>query len=431
MGRARLPAPLIVAVGAALLVAACGGATQTAKGSSGPVSVGVIAPFTGSAAEFGKLLSAPCDVATRLINQAGGVLGHTFRCVPIDDTGDPADAVPNVTKALATTPNLDIVSGLESNTAATTVPLVNAAKIPFITTNGLVSFNKTTDKYFWRMTPADNANGVAFAIWAIHKGYRRAAIVFENNIGSEGNLPGVLAAMPKLGGTITDNVTIPADAVSYSSVVERVIATNPQVLIFSADPQTSATFLTEYKQLNNGVLPPMVTATDSLTPDFFNAVTKAVGTQYVTQDMYLVGSYFSTSGPAYTAYKDAMYADPRTHSIASVITAVGPPASDYDGINVFALAMLEANSVSGPVYNSYIPKVVAGGPHAVVVHTFAQGKKELAAGHTIRYVGVIGPVTFNRYHNSAGEFAANMFAADGSAHRVGIISSQEVSQLLG
>jgi hypothetical protein len=54
-------------------------------------------------------------------------------------------------------------------------------------------------------------------------------------------------------------------------------------------------------------------------------------------------------------------------------------------------------------------KVVSPHPGAVVVHDFAAGKKAIESGKAIRYVGVIGPVTFNRYHNFAGEFAANMF----------------------
>jgi len=39
-------------------------------------------------------------------------------------------------------------------------------------------------------------------------------------------------------------------------------------------------------------------------------------------------------------------------------------------------------------------------------------------------------VVFNKYHNAAGEFAANVFAPDGSASRVGTISGTKVLGLL-
>lgn len=423
---------VVPAVALLAVLAGCGASTPAANaGKPGPVNIGVVAPFSGPAAEFGTLLSAPCYAATLLMNKAGGVLGHKFQCTPVDDTGDPADAVPNVTRATSTISNFEMAVGLESNTAATTAPIVNGAHIPFVTTNGLVAFNKTKLQYYWRLTPADNGNGAAFAVWALQKGYKRVAVIFENNIGSQGNLPGILTSMPKLGGKITINKTIPADATSYSSVVSTVISGHPQALLFSGDPQTAATFLANYSQLNNGQIPPMITSTDSLTPDFLTAVSKAVGSGYIFNHTYLVGSYFSNTTPAFAAYKGAMKADSRTHKIADVITTVGPPGSAYDGMNIMALAMLMAKSISGRSYNSFIPQVVSKKAGAVVVHTFAEGKKALAKGKKIQYVGVTGPVTFNKYHNFSGEFAVNVFTPGATARRVGIISGAEVSHLLG
>jgi len=302
--------------------------------------------------------------------------------------------------------------------------------IPMVTTNGLVAFSKNNYPYYWRLTPSDDANGAAFAVWAVRKGYKNVAVVFQNGIGSEGNLPGVRSAMPKLGGKLGLQLTIPADSASYSSEVAKVIAAKPGALIWSADPQTTATFMSEYKQLNNGALPAMITATDSLTPDFFNALTKVVGTNYVTHDVYLVGSSFSQTTPAFKIYKGALSADPKTSAIANVLSAVGPPASIYDGINILALAMIMSKSTVGSTYNSDITKVVAPKPGAVVVDNYAAGKQALAAGKQIQYVGVLGPVVFNKYHNSAGMFAAAVFAANGSANRVGAISGPQVLGLL-
>ena len=434
MGSPRIWRVATVMVGATVGLSACGsssgGNSTTVPTQTGNITAGVIAPFTGPAAQFGKLLSAPCFAATDLINKAGGILGHQISCSAIDDTGDAADAVPNVTRAIATTTNLDMTVGLESNTAATTVPIVNAARIPTITTNGLVAFTTNNLPYYWRLTPSDDANGAAFAVWAVQKGYKNVAVVFQNGIGSEGNLPGLQSAMPKLGGTLGLQLTIPADAASYSSEVARVIAAHPDALIWSADPQTTATFMSEYKQLNNGSLPAMVTATDSLTPDFFGALTHVVGVDYVTNNVYLVGSSFSQTTAAFATYKAALSADPKTSAIADVLSAVGPPASAYDGINILALAMVMAKTTIGSYYNQFVTQVVSPKPGAVIVSDYASGLAALKAGKQIQYVGVIGAVVFNKYHNAAGEFAANVFAADGSASRVGTISGSRVLGLL-
>jgi hypothetical protein len=236
--------------------------------------------------------------------------------------------------------------------------------------------------------------------------------------------------MPKLGGSLGLQLTIPADAASYSSEVARVINAHPDALIWSADPQTTATFMSEYKQLNSGSIPPMVTATDSLTPDFFDALKKVVGITYVTQDVYLVGSSFSQTTAAFNTYKTALQTDSRTSAIADVLSAVGPPASAYDGINIMALAMVMAKSTVGSYYNQFVTKVISPKPGAVVVSNFADGVAALKAGKQIQYVGVLGAVVFNQYHNSAGEFAANVFNPDGSASRVGSISGTQVLGLL-
>ncbi len=422
---------LAAGVAVSLAVAACGSSNggKSSGSGSGPINVGVIGPMTGPAAEIGNLMSGACYAAVLDVNKAGGVLGRKLNCDLVDDTGDPADAVPNVTRALATTSNLDMAVGLESNTAATTIPLVNNAHIPMVSTNGLVAYDKTKDAYFWRMTPSDDQNGAAFVAWAQRKGYKRYAVVFQNNIGAQGNEPGVVAAVKKIGGTMTTNITIPGDASSYSSVVAKVLAGKPQALILAGDPQTSATFLSEYRQLNGGKVPPVVTSTDSITPAYFSAVKKVMGTAYVTHDMAFIGSFVSPTSPAFSIYKKAVYGASQIKDPATIL-GVGVIASIYDGINLMALAMDEAHSASGPVYNSKIEKIASGVPGAVVVNSYAAGLAALKAGKQIHYEGVDGSVTFNAYHNSPGNFSASGFTASGNPVLLGMIPGTEVQQLL-
>jgi hypothetical protein len=96
-----------------------------------------------------------------------------------------------------------------------------------------------------------------------------------------------------------------------------------------------------------------------------------------------------------------------------------------------ALAMIMAKSTVGSAYNSYILQIVSPKSGATVVSNFADGAQALAAGKQIQYVGVLGKPTFDRYHNSAGEFNATKFNSDGSATQVGTISGSQVIQLLG
>jgi ABC-type branched-subunit amino acid transport system substrate-binding protein len=421
------------AIAALSTLAACSSSTTASTSSSssgtGAVNIGVIGPMTGPAAEIGNLMSGACYAAVLDVNKAGGVLGRKVSCALVDDTGDPADAVPNVTRALATTSNLSMAVGLESNTAATTIPLVNNAHIPMVSTNGLVAYDKTRDAYFWRMTPSDDQNGAAFVAWAARKGDTRVAVVFQNNIGAQGNEPGVVAGIRKIGGTMTTSITIPGDAASYSSVVARVIAGKPKALILAGDPQTSATFLSEYRQLNGGSVPPVITSTDSITPAYFSAVKKVMGASYMTHSMAFVGSYVSPTSQAFGIYKSAVDGAAQIKDPATIL-GVGVIASIYDGINLMALAMQMAHSTSGPAYNADIAKIAAGVPGAVAVDSYAAGLAALKSGHHIRYVGVGGPIHFNAFHNSPGNFSASGFTASGSPALLGVIPGTQVQQLL-
>ncbi len=412
-----------------LAVAGCGSTTAASKpAAAAKINFAVVAPMTGSQAMLGKFISDPCFAATQEINKDGGILGHKVGCVLVDDTGDPADAVPNVTKALSTSSNLVGVVGIDSNVAATVVPIINTAQLPMVSSNGLSFFLNHYYKYFWRMTPPDIAEGAAMSLWAHKKGFTKIAVVLQNDIGDTGNQPGILAALKNEGITPLTNLTIPGDSSSYDSIVNSVRQTNPQVILMSADTQTMATFLSNYKQLNNGSVPAVITPTQVMSPDFFNAISKDLGSSYLASKVNFIGAYLNQQTPTYAAYLAAMGAAKVQN--ASTVASTGPIGSLYDGMNVEALAMIAANSTKGSVYDSYLPKVTMARPGAVVVHTFAQGVKELKAGHQIQYVGVVGPVSFDKYHNSNGWFASFSVNASQQTSQLGSIGPSELSAAL-
>ena len=349
----------------------------------------------------------------------------------MDDTGDPADAVPAVTRALATS-NITFATGLETNTAAVTVPLVNNAKVPFFTANGLPAFDNTTLPYFWRIVPSDVQNGAAYAVWAKAKKFKSAAVILQTNAGNETVEPGILRALKNLKIRQAAHINIPGDSASYASIVAKVIKAKPDVVIVATDPQTAATFFSQYKQLNNGKVPPLITATDSLTPDYFQALQKVLGTQFVSNSISLVGYHVDPKSAAFAAYKDGLTSSSHVSpSDAPIVEGIGVIAGLYDGDIVMSLAMVAANSTSGSVWNKFIATVTTPGKNKVIVHSYAQGLAALNAKKQIDYVGTGGQIHFNKYHNSAGNFAATAFNADGSPRLLGIFGGGTIANALG
>src|SRR2546423_2673965 len=176
---------------AILVLAACGGGSSSSGGGlgSGDLLVGVIAPFTGADAGLGPAYYSACLAAAPSINSNGGVGGRQVKCQQFDTRGEPADAFPAANAMIAShSSNLMAVVGCTSDAAATVAPVIDRAHIPMFCMTGQSEFNKTSLKYFHRLVPADIFDAYAMVGSALygpdHTPYKRAALVFGNDIGS-------------------------------------------------------------------------------------------------------------------------------------------------------------------------------------------------------------------------------------------------------
>lgn len=420
------PSVAAVVIGA-MGLAASGLASSPAGASQGTLKIAAVAPLTGATATLGKLMEGPCTGAVDVVNRAGGVLGHKLVCFPVNDLGDPADAVANVSKALATTSSIVGAVGLTSATAATEVPILNSAKVTMVSQNGLSEFSTHHYTYFWRMTPPDLDGGAALGLVGIRQGFKKVAIVIQNSTANTGTQAGVVTALKNHHVKIASNLVIPGDATSYDAIVNRIRNENPNGLIISADVQTTETLLSEYKSLNNGKVPPVVVPTGILGTGFFKSTKKLMGAHYLTHDVTLVGTYVNQSSSAFKLYANAVKNTSIGATEAEAILATQAIGTIYDGITVMSLAMDAAHSTTPSVYNKYMPKVTSARKGAVVVHTYAAGLKALKAGHQIQYVGVTGPVAFDNFHNSSGEFASFTYTAKGAVNTGKILGPKTIS----
>jgi branched-chain amino acid transport system substrate-binding protein len=407
---------------AVLFAAGCGGGS----GKAGALTIGNFNPFSGGDADFGPEMIGGCVPAVRLINAAGGVLGHTVKCVPVDTRGDPADAVPAATKMLATTSNLVGVLGPSADEAQATVPVIDAAKIPMFADTGEAAFDHSKYTYFYRLTPADDVKGYALAQWAHDRGYTRAAAVFGSDIGAQSDVPTLVTAFEKLGGSIVSNQKVALDQSSYRTEVTRMLAAKPQVVFTEADPQTDATFLSELKQLH-GLIPVISTET-SLQASWLKAVGGAIGASDLTKFVTGMQPYAPTAGPAWKAYNNALLAS------GSQVPKPEQWATDpysmtyYDAVNLVALAILAAKSTTPSDFAPEIAKLTQTSPGSVTVYTFAEGKSALDAGKHIRYVGAGGQIVFDRWHNSSGAFEA-AHGGGGTVKILGTVTAAQIAAL--
>jgi ABC-type branched-subunit amino acid transport system substrate-binding protein len=436
----RLLLPAILTAVLALAAAGCGsssnspssaaggGAASSGSGGGSNLTVADVAPFTGTDGALGPTYLVACSAATAAINNDGGVDGHHFNCKSVDTRGDPADAVPAVHQMYASgSPAL--VIGCTSDEAASVVPIFGANHTVSFCMTGQSEFDHVKFPYFFRLVPPDLSESYAMTAIAQKKGYKKVALAFGNDIGSQTFVAPAIAALKKAGISMVANETLDLNSTTFRTEAAAIVNAHPDAIMTEALGPTEASFMTEVKQLNNGKSIPIIGTSATISPDWYKSVAAAVGASTLASSFAADNLVTETSGPAYQAFSKAMLAEKgkvgSTGNFATYLTSPGG-VHLYDGINLAALAMLAAHSTSPSAFMPYIIKIGDGVPGAVVVHSFADGAAALKAGKQIRYEGPGGPTNFDAYHDSAGLFQTDTYSPSGSVNVAGNIP---VSQL--
>jgi neutral amino acid transport system substrate-binding protein len=405
--RSRLVPALVLVVFAAALTSCSSGS----GGSTGSIQIGGLGELTGPKAGFGSGVMQGMQAAKAVVNNAGGVMGRKLNIVVGTDNSDPVDAIPVAQKQIQL--NHVVAEVGEAGASAQAIePLYRKSKIPLFTAGGDTFFDKNTDPYVWRLTPSDSQLGVAMALYAQSKGYKRAVTMFTINAVQQALQAQAVAAFKGLGGSVLGQLNLQPNLTSYQSEVSRVVALKPDVIFVEMDPGSASVVFKNFASINQ-LTTPFVGTDDMIGSSTIQAVGASTARRILVN---LEGGTFNS--PAETNFVAAVK--------ASANAAPLPNASyGYDGIIIDALAMQEAKSTSGTAVTAAVPKVTA--PGGTVVYDYATGLKLLKEGKRITYVGASGPYNYNKYKNIFGPFIA--VRATGSGSNYETIASLSADQL--
>ena len=443
IGPAAGAAVLLIAAAAAGLAgcsstssssSAAGGSSSSAASGSA-LTVADVAPFSGPDAALGPTYLASCYGATSAINSAGGVLGHQLNCKSVDTRGDPADAVPAVNQMFASTPSLALVIGCTSDEAASVAPIINSHKMAMFCMTGQSEFDSVHFPYFYRLVPPDLEESYAMVAIAQQLGYKRIALAFGNDIGSQTFIQPAIASLAKAGMVLTTNQTLDLKATTFRTEAEAIIQSHPDAIMTEALGAADPTLFSEIKQLNNGKMIPIIGTSAAISPPFFKSAAAAVGATTFTSNFHADNLVVESNGPAFQAFSSALLAQQgkvpgATGNFTTYLSAPGG-VHLYDGINLAALAMIMSKSTSPSVYSADIIKIGDGVPGATVCYSFAGCAASLKAGKSIRYEGPGGPTNFDSFHDSTGIFQVDTYIPSGQVNVVGNLTAAELRALSG
>jgi branched-chain amino acid transport system substrate-binding protein len=332
----------------------------------------------------------------------------------------------------ASTSNLSLVIGCTSDEAASVVPVFTANKTVSFCMTGQSEFDHKLFPYFYRLVPPDLSESYAMIAIAQHRHYKRIALAFGNDIGSQTFIAPAIAAIKKAGMTLVANETLDLNATTFRTEAAKIVSAKPDVVLTEALGPPEAAFLSEVKQLNGGKVLPVIGTSATISPDWFKSVSAAVGPVPLTSNFTADNLVVETTGPSFQAFSTAINAEKgkvgSTGDFSTYLTAPGA-VHLYDGINLAALAMIASKSTSPTVFKSYIEKIGDGVPGATVVYSFAQGAAALKQGKQIRYIGPGGPTSFDAFHDSTGLFQVDSYSPAGQVKVIGNLSTNELRAL--
>jgi branched-chain amino acid transport system substrate-binding protein len=239
----------------------------TAAVAQQPVKVGLIAPFSGVAADYGKQMEGGIKAYFKLHGDT--VNGRKIE-VLVRDTGGPN---PEVAKRLAqeliTRDNVDFLAGFGFTPEALAVaPIATEAKKPMVVMNAASSVVTTRSPYIARFSMALPQVSAPMATWAAKNGIKKVYTLVADYAPGIDSETAFKAAFTAAGGEVIDSVRVPLRNPEFAPFVQRIKDAKPEaVFMFVPAGEQSIAFMKAFEERGLAQAGIRVIATGDLTDD--------------------------------------------------------------------------------------------------------------------------------------------------------------------
>ncbi|MDR7147644.1 branched-chain amino acid transport system substrate-binding protein [Rhizobium sp. BE258] len=406
------------------MVAALAASTAPTLAADCDITVGLVMELTGPAGEYGQAGAKSVEMAFRDINDAGGVNG----CKVVADTRDSQSqgnvAVDQATQLVNIKKVPVIIGGIISSVSipiltSVTAPAGVVQVSPASSSPTLTELGRSgkTNGVFFRTITSDALQGTAAAKFAMDQGLKKIAIINVNNDFGVNMVKEFSTAYQKLGGTITSTTPYNEKQSSYASEASAAMAGDPDALYLVSTPVDGATIARAW--VSGGGKQTFLLNDGMNSKDFI----ESVGAQYL-ENAY--GTSSGTSPTASTEYFNGNY-----EAFSGGISPSAPAADrSYDAGAIVALAIAKAGKADAAAIKAAMHEVVAEGgtPIHAGKEEFAKALQLIKNGKPVKYEGVIGPVSFDKYGDITGPFRLWKISG-GEVTTVGELSAEEVTKI--
>jgi len=206
--------------------------TGAGVAQSNDIVIATASPLTGTCAQDGTAIKNGVLLAADLINRKGGINGRKIKVISEDDRSDPKDAAAVANKLVN---NKDVVAVLGNYNSSCTLagaPIFNRAKILQLSPGSSAPAVSKAGPYTARVILTDAAQGDFDARWMVKdKGYKRIALMYENDDYGVGLKDVMTARVPAYGGTIVASESYyMGETKDFNPSITKIRALNPDAI---------------------------------------------------------------------------------------------------------------------------------------------------------------------------------------------------------
>jgi branched-chain amino acid transport system substrate-binding protein len=232
-----------------------------------PVKIGVVAPFTGNAGDYGKQMEAGIKAYLKLNGETFG--GRKVQILVRDTGGPNPEVAKRLAQELVARDKVEFLAGFGfTPEALAAAPVATEAKIPMVVMNAASSVVTTRSPYIARFSMSLPQVSAPMATWAAKNGIRKVYTLVADYAPGIDSETAFKAAFTAAGGQVVDSVRVPLRNPEFAPFVQRIKDAKPEaVFMFVPAGEQSIAFMKAFEERGLAQAGIKVIATGDLTDD--------------------------------------------------------------------------------------------------------------------------------------------------------------------
>ena len=232
-----------------------------------PLKIGLIAPFSGPFADYGKQIEG--GIKAYLKQHGDTVAGRKVEIIARDTTGPVPDVAKRLAQELVVRDKVDFLAGFGLTPEALAVaPIADQAKKPMIIMNAASSVITTKSPYIARVSMTLPQVSAPMATWAAKNGIKKVYTLVADYAPGIDSENAFKAAFTAAGGQVVDSVRVPLNNPEFAPFIQRIKDSKPEaVFIFLPAGEQGIAFMKGFQERGLAEAGIKVIATGDLTDD--------------------------------------------------------------------------------------------------------------------------------------------------------------------